>query len=526
MRNGRKRIRLPGALVTVMICLCLVVCASAETAEQAQAAGGGSMMDSVIRMIWPEEESGSWTMRLGIEAQAWPPYGEKRIEQLNALIQHLGLTIRKNGEVAQIEVTIDGKETPARMTVKTEETAPETKETDTAETGEAESAETGGAEAAASPDAAEKGGKGTAEADDAGDTETDPYGVLKYAESADQAHAVWQMLEEGAELIRKIPELIPESCAEKKVKQKLKTGVAVRSVTVSIQPAEEGEHPLLTLIRNAEESLVRETMKDWEFRGRQRFTLLYDAEGRLLKANYSGRAGESSEQLRNITLEWRLLRTDTEKRDEVTLRTPTVQGSNRDNWIISREWKKGEEGETLTFSFESDRKAGNSKVQTKWEGNLSGGERLSGEVSRTRKEKNETDKMVLRPDWALQSEKQFSGTLEIIHVSDKIEQEHATLTIAWSAEESGEAAEYPAEETEPDKDGSGERTDEAELTEEEKATTETGLKNQSEPTEEDMTAALLRSILTMIPEEDLGFLKEDIPEKDWQRIMTEAGKGD
>ena len=112
--------------------------------------------------------------------------------------------------------------------------------------------------------------------------------------------------------------------------------------------------------------------------------------------------------------------------------------------------------------------------------------------------------MVLRPDWALQSEKQFSGTLEIIHVSDKIEQEHATLTIAWSAEENGEAAEYPAEETEP----------------------ETGLKNQAEPTEEDMTAALLRSILTMIPEEDLGFLKEDIPEKDWQRIMTEAGKGD
>ena len=433
-----------------LICIC---CAAGARAGAFDRAAG---------ILWPEDEAAGWTMTLGMEVQAYPPYGERRIELLNALIGHMSLKIAKSGETARLQVLIDGKETPARTVLQTE----------------TEEASADGAEEAQEQETLLSAG-------------TRP---------ADQAHTVFLMLEEGAAFLRDLPERMPENSQEKKIKQKLKTGTAVRSMSVTIMPAEDGTHPLAALIGNAAGKTVKEMLGEWEFRGRQRFTLLCDEEGRLLKANYSGRAGETAEKLRNITMEWRLLRTEDEKRDEVTLRTPTVNGADRDNWILSREWKSGKTGEeetaepqeeSLSFTFAYDRKSGNDKIQYKWEGSLTGAEGISGGITCSRTQRNSTEMLTLRPDWTECSEKQISGTLEIIHIYDKIIQEHATLQVDWQ----------PGGETDGEIAG----------------LTEDGMS-------EAFQGMLLRSILTMIPEEDLGFLKEDIPEKDWNRIMEEAEK--
>ena len=79
-------------------------------------------------------------------------------------------------------------------------------------------------------------------------------------------------------------------------------------------------------------------LQELSFRGKQKVQLLFDEEDRLLKAQYSGQAGREEKPLRNVRLEWKCLRNEMERKDELTLRTPAVDGSERSNWTMSRSW--------------------------------------------------------------------------------------------------------------------------------------------------------------------------------------------
>ena len=53
------------------------------------------VIENAGKALWPEAETEDWTLTLGMQVEAYPPYGEKRISQLNDMIQHMGLRIRK-----------------------------------------------------------------------------------------------------------------------------------------------------------------------------------------------------------------------------------------------------------------------------------------------------------------------------------------------------------------------------------------------------------------------------------------------
>ena len=59
------------------------------------------------------------------------------------------------------------------------------------------------------------------------------------------------------------------------------------------------------------------------------------------------------------------------------------------------------------------------------------------------------------------------------------------------------------------------------INEERVMSTDDVLQNGASPS---VQQEVLKSILTRIPEEDLGFLKEEIPEADWQTLMEEAAR--
>ncbi|MBR0391686.1 MAG: hypothetical protein IJK38_05130 [Oscillospiraceae bacterium] len=393
-----------------------------------------------IRTFMLMEEPVSWSMSAGMILQAYPAFGEKRMEQFNRLIRHLQLKMQKQADqAATVQIFVSGSEA-ACFTVNTEQQ------------------------------------------------------VLSAAKTR-QALTVFDLLDTGADFLRDLPEKIPEACTEKIIKQKLKKGVAVRSVTITAAPVEEGVHPLTELISKDDHFILQSMFGSWIFQGKQKFTLLYDEEGRLLKVNYTGRSGEAADRIRNIRLEWRIYRTKGNIWDELTLRTPTVEGADRDNWVLNRNQTVNDEGETLTFSFEYDQKTGNDKTGYRWDGNLQGSTGLSGEISYSATIKNETDKMIFRPDLSLCNQKQIAGALEIIHVSSKIEKEHFTLQLDWNAEDTDDIK----------------RPDAVSLT--------SGFQDAMK---RETVSTLLRSILINVPEKDLGYLKEGISDTDWNCIMEAA----
>ena len=400
------------------------------------------VMDTV-RTLLAQEEPSAWNLEAGMNLQAYPPFGDKRTEQFNDLIRHIRMQIQKtDGGTADVKILVDENEAYAIRL--------------------------------------------NAFAQDSSD------------EKVQQALRVFDLLDDGADFLRDLPGKIPEACSEKKIRQKLKKGTAVQSVTINIIPGEEGPHPLSELIQKADSPALKALLGTWTFTGKHKFTLLYDEEGRLLKANYTGRAGEAENRIRNIRLEWRIYRSGENVWDELTLRTPTVEGADRDNWVINRNQTTDEAGEALTYSFEYDQKTGNDKIRCKWEGDLTGKEGLAGEVSYSRTIRNETDQMIFRPDLLLCSPKQINGALEIIHVSDKIEKEHFTLLMNWNAVSE-------VDQNIPDDSGSECSSPEAAFSPE-------------------AAAAVLRNILLHVPEKDLGYLKDEIPDSDWNLILEEAGR--
>ena len=122
---------------------------------------------------------------------------------------------------------------------------------------------------------------------------------------------------------------------------------------------------------------------------------------------------------------------------------------------------------------------------------------ISGGITWTRKQKNETDTLTVRPAWTVCNEKQIEGTAEFIRVSDKVIQEHAVLEMNWQKV-------------------SGQAVDSAAMA--------TGTEPAGEAISESLQRDVLRSILTMIPAEDLGYLLEDIPAEDQAAILEEAAK--
>ena len=78
-------------------------------------------------------------------------------------------------------------------------------------------------------------------------------------------------------------------------------------------------------------------LKNLVFQGAQKIVLLYDKDNQLLRINYDGTLGTSSEDLRRVSLVWKCLRSENHIKDSLTIKTPAVSGYDRDNLAYERD---------------------------------------------------------------------------------------------------------------------------------------------------------------------------------------------
>ena len=413
---------------------------------------------------------GAFSLSISPQVGAYPPFGELRLEQLNLLLNHVTLRCAARDEWSEVAVLTDGNET---LTMRRKQ----------------------------------KDGSGATQLSvlpgitwlESGESMLGLTRETGAGETWDQIRFCWQLLEEGITFFTRLPERCPDEAGEKAIRQKLRTGTAVRSVSIRIpqEAVQEGRMALLAE-QAADTPVLQKWLEGMCFRGKQSFTLMFDEENRLLKIQYSGRMGTDTDHQRNVRLEWKCLRDGNSRIDELTLKTPAVDGSERDNWQLSRKWTADEE-ESFSFSGEYDRKGPEGKRKISWEAALSGTEEISGEVAWTVTEGRDSRKTVLRPVFSGTDERKYQGRIDILQYSGKILQEELMLSFLLDSEPAVEWEENTSERV-----WSGDEADSASL-------------------KEKLAAALLRGLLR-IPEQDLVFLSDEIPEEDWQLILNASGR--
>ena len=405
-----------------------------------------------------------------LAVSAFPSFGKKRLEDLNLLLRHISLHAVQSGSLRQLSVDVDGEDA---FRLLTEETVDQTRTLlDLASSGRYV-------------------------------MEGDPLTLWRPSgeetsisgETEELLH-IWQTLEAGVSFFSGLPGLCPEEARIQKTNQKLRMGRATQSVSIQLPSETVKEGRVHELIEASAFPELEWLLQGLSFRGKQKVQLLFDEEDRLLKAQYSGQAGREEKPLRNVRLEWKCLRNEKERKDELTLRTPAVDGSERNNWTMSRSWIQEENGtETFSFSGKVDRKGPDEKRVIEWDAQLSGAETVTGRIVWSVTENRETRKTVLIPELTAEGEGNYRGTLEILQYSGKILMTGIKLTgtvcdrtsLSWpaSGDESGALEGKDAE----------------------------------EPALNRLIAGALVQRLLALPTEDLRFLSAEIPEADWQQIL-------
>ena len=248
---------------------------------------------------------------------------------------------------------------------------------------------------------------------------------------------VLSSLEAYASFFGSLPRLFPEKAGTAKVNQKYPPyGTAVKKVTLYLT-AEELTDGLRSLPGLFPDSELVPDPQSILFSGRQGFTLLFDGEDRLILVQYSGKAGRSEEDLRNVRLDWKTFRSDLTEKDELQLRTPNSAGTRRNNLILEHAWNREESGaERFVWKAENDDVADGLRTRGKTECELRSedGKQLNGTYTRTVsvKTRSETKEAILSAGDA--SRDPFSGILEIISKKDKIETGRVQIRFSLSRE--------------------------------------------------------------------------------------------
>lgn len=338
-------------------------------------------------------------------------------------------------------------------------------------------------------------------------------------------------LEEGYRLFAALPEQCGDRAKISALKKRVTGfGSAVDSVSITFT-AEETESGLPgEILQKAAPKGIRGLVEQLHFRGRQRLTLLRDENGNPLMITYGGQAGTDPENLRDVKLEWRCMRADEAFRDRVTLKTPALRGTDRDNLTLERslekvtetppkekkqgKQKKGEPTpeptaepepvQTEVYSLKAEYDRMRNKERTRGEVNCSlrwsEGEALTGKAQWTEKTADGTVKTEVQPEIRTGTDGVYAGTLEILRYSGKIVIEDLMITLRLSP---GEEPAWPDTAA-----AAGARV--------------TGKDDQGGPAEEllrELTRSFLRAAAGW-PAEDLLFLSEGIPEEDWSRVLS------
>ena len=277
-------------------------------------------------------------------------------------------------------------------------------------------------------------------------------------------------------------------------------GKAVQRMTIPF-PADyvkENFPKVLSDLTKSEE--CREIISGLIFSGAQKISLLYDAEGKLVRINYDGTVGESEETLRKVSLVWKVLREDEHQKDSISLKTPAIKGADKDNIALEREIDSSDSAlGKYMWDIQIDHRAGKEdKKQTHFSAQLTDADSvISGNMEYNIKRDGKNPKTKVYMQVREEKAGEYKGTIEIADYSGKIEKNRILI---HSLLQKGEAVKWP----------------EAGLTK-----AETARNNEIDPKNEpeDTIAGIFIQKLFELPEEDLTYFSNEIPASMWLELV-------
>ena len=307
---------------------------------------------------------------------------------------------------------------------------------------------------------------------------------------------IYLALDEYAGLIQQLPEVFSDKTVISAMNYKYPHyGTAVKKETVTLDGKELNDyiedHPDLL----AGKSFLT-LLNGIVFEGRQSFVLQFTEDHRIIRIIYKGKAGRSMQDLRQVQLDWKTTRSDRFDKDELTLKTPNDKSTKRNNMILShvRE-EKDDQKEKMVWNLEKDiveegiRTRIFSKAEIEAEDHHLAGKMTQETIVRNDRKSKETiiDASRISPG-------SYQGTLEIISKKDKIMEGNYLLHFDLSAK-----GDIPKVDENQDEAIQRLNPEEFQLL------------------REQVFSGILQEILSL-PEEDLVFLKEGIPDLLWDTL--------
>lgn len=466
-------------LCGMLVILCCVTRAASALAEVAFVPGLADwMLDEV-----PLE------LTLSADIAAYAPFDEDRLTQLTSLMQHLSLRLTRQPLVDEtqstIDLLVDGEEA---LGIGLQQTAQRTM-----------------AQFSVLPSVTYAG--------------ADPLATLLGASSEpftllglDGSESEW--LTDSYDLLNALePVLATYLTSETNIKAEIKDMGTARLKQDYTVPKTDAPGLTELLLSVCPEGRMQDLVSKLVFSGKQTLRIYRNADHVPLRVEWNGTCGPGEDHLRNVKLTWRLRRDDTAYRDNLSLSSPALRGSDRNTLTWTCDIAPNKSGHMvlkcdLSYTRNVDRQktiwSGSCKLTAENQGMET---RVTGDatISRQLPDASSATSYTFTPDLTFSGDGNMpavDGTLTVARMNGKKVLDQATLTVglhrteytAWRMRES---------------------TVDLDLLDE--ATLDV-LRQQATGA---VSAALIRR-LTLLPRGDLDYLFKDLPEESVQDIINAA----
>lgn len=329
----------------------------------------------------------------------------------------------------------------------------------------------------------------------------------------DGSETAW--LTDGYELLEALESVLaPYMTSESKIKTDIKNMGTARLKQDYTVPKSDAPELTELLLSACPEGRLRELVSQLVFSGKQTMRIYRDADSAPLRVEWNGNCGLSADHLREVKLTWRMRRDDKAYRDEFTLTSPALRGTDRNtlNWSCAITPNKS--GQlvldcSLDYARTADKKKTTMTGSCKLTADTDGGEtRVTGEatISRLLPDQSSATTYAFTPDLTFSGDGNMpaiDGTLTVASMNGKKKVlSEATLTLSLHR------TEYTAWHM---------RESTVDLTALDEASLE-AVRNQVSRA---ISAAMIRR-LALLPLADLDYLFKDLPEESVQAIINAA----
>ncbi len=321
-----------------------------------------------------------------------------------------------------------------------------------------------------------------------------------------------EIVAEAKRLIDELPVLLAAWMEEKSVTKRIdKMGTAKSMRTYEI-PEEEAQRLGELLAEAAEESRVQAFLASLVFTKDQEITVYEDEAGQTLKFSYTGRCGPDADTQRKVTLTWSMKDDGQEARDNFSLKSPAVSGSDRDTLTWERVAAIDGGSRSLDESFRYETVRNKEKTILEGEADLDNAFDIASSLltGKAWVEQTLPDDTLLT--WVLEPNMTFSlgnmnpeasGSMLVTYKEDKRVTQASTVYVNMAY---GDGFNWEL------------RPEEINL----QTLNTPDLEALQAQGAQRLSAAMLRGLL-QLPQSDLLFISEGLSQEAWQRILDAFG---